>query len=50
MSMNMDHWRKLENMKINVSFCRIVHKKSHIECTSIEFGPLRRDADDQQDL
>jgi hypothetical protein len=50
MSMNMDHWRELENMKRNVSFCRFFHKKSHIESTGIEFGPVRRDAVDQQEL
>jgi hypothetical protein len=50
MSMNMDHWRKLENMKRNLSFCRFIHNKSHIECTVIEFGPVRRDAVEQEEL
>jgi len=48
--MNMDHWRKLENMKRNVSICRFVHNASNTECTGIEFGPVRRDAVDQEEL
>ena len=46
----MDHWRKLLNMKRNMSLCCFVHNKSHIECTGIAFGPVRRDAVDHQAL
>lgn len=41
---------KTGDMKRNVSLCRFVPNKSHIECKGIEFGSVRRDAFDQHEL